>query len=157
MSDPIRLGDTAVKEDFETLLDGGHLHKTLDEQVVFGELEDDPDAIWPLLLASGHLKVLGFSISACATNGESWSPRTSPTGTRTIPQRGFASPPEMVLPFPTASFPPCGFVRLVPSQNSPWSDAACGLWIAGMRHRPSRDLSGGQRLTACLVPAKRAI
>lgn len=62
VSDLIRCGDNVIKEDFGTLLNGGSIHKTLDEQVVFGELEDDPDAIWSLLLASGYLKVLDFSV-----------------------------------------------------------------------------------------------
>ena len=53
----IREGDPGLKEQFETLLDGGSLTTELDEQIVFSNLDDNNEAVWSLLLASGYLKV----------------------------------------------------------------------------------------------------
>lgn len=52
----VREGDTDIKEMFETLLKGGHIRCPIDEQIVYNNLDDDPNAIWSLLLASGYLK-----------------------------------------------------------------------------------------------------
>ena len=53
----IREGDKKVKTEFEKLLDGECIEAEIDEQVTFGQLDDNRDAIWSLLLASGYLKV----------------------------------------------------------------------------------------------------
>lgn len=53
----IRQGDPDVKMQFETLLDGGALTVPIDEQIVFDQLDDNPEAIWSLLVATGYLKV----------------------------------------------------------------------------------------------------
>ncbi len=53
----VREGDAAVKTDFERLLHGQALVKSIDEQIVFSQLDDDASAIWSLLLAGGYLKV----------------------------------------------------------------------------------------------------
>ena len=54
----LRTGGPDIKEQFEVLLSGGYLVMPLDEQIVFNQLDDNPNAIWSLLLASGYLKVL---------------------------------------------------------------------------------------------------
>ena len=53
----IREGDEDIKLDFQTLLNGGTLETFLDEQIIYNQLSEDPNAIWSLLLASGYLKV----------------------------------------------------------------------------------------------------
>ena len=54
----LRKSSPDIKEQFEVLLGGGYLVMPLDEQIVFNQLDDNPYAIWSLLLASGYLKVL---------------------------------------------------------------------------------------------------
>ncbi|MCI8646067.1 MAG: AAA family ATPase, partial [Firmicutes bacterium] len=56
----IREGSRALKQEFETLLQGGCIHTELDEQIVYDQMNDDEQAVWSLLLASGYLKVAGF-------------------------------------------------------------------------------------------------
>ncbi len=56
----IREGNRRVKEDFECLLRGEHLFVPIDEQIVYNQLDNDENAIWSLLLASGYLKVLSY-------------------------------------------------------------------------------------------------
>jgi len=54
----IREGTWEVKVVMEDLLKGGTLHAQIDEQVVFGQLDSDENAIWSLFLAGGYLKVV---------------------------------------------------------------------------------------------------
>jgi hypothetical protein len=54
----IREGNRRIKEKFETLLKGGVIETEIDEQIVYNQLDDNEDAIWSLLLASGYLKVI---------------------------------------------------------------------------------------------------
>lgn len=56
----IREGNADVKEDFESLLKGEVIRCPIDEQIVYDQLDDDEDAIWSLLLASGYLKVVKY-------------------------------------------------------------------------------------------------
>lgn len=53
----IREGSRNIKLSFESLLAGGSLVTQIDEQIVFNQLNDNEQAIWSLLLASGYLKV----------------------------------------------------------------------------------------------------
>lgn len=53
----IREGNVQTKEAFETLLGGKSIVTELDEQIVYGQLDLDENAIWALLVASGYLKV----------------------------------------------------------------------------------------------------
>lgn len=53
----IREGSTDIKIIMENLLKGEHLYRKLDEQIIFIQLEEDENAIWSLLLATGYLKV----------------------------------------------------------------------------------------------------
>ena len=76
----IREGDESVKESFETLLKGELIRCPIDEQIVYYQLdEDNGEAIWSLLLASGYLKVLSYEekvagkrqlYDLCLTNDE---------------------------------------------------------------------------------------
>lgn len=54
----IREGNSDVKITFERLMRGEHILTPIDEQIVYNLLDDNEDAIWSLLLASGYLKVL---------------------------------------------------------------------------------------------------
>ena len=54
----IREGSHEVKQRFEELLFGQHLFTVLDEQIVYNQLDNDEEAVWSLLLASGYLKVV---------------------------------------------------------------------------------------------------
>ena len=56
----IREGDKDTKELFGALLKGESIQCPIDEQIVYDQLDDDPNAIWSLLLASGYLKVLKY-------------------------------------------------------------------------------------------------
>ena len=56
----IREGNGAMKKQFEELLFGNHLHVPIDEQIVYNQLDDNEDAVWSLLVASGYLKVLDY-------------------------------------------------------------------------------------------------
>lgn len=46
-----------LKTDVEELLRRGIVEKTLEEGVIFTELQDNPDVIWSLLLLSGYLSL----------------------------------------------------------------------------------------------------
>lgn len=54
----VREGNTDVKKAFEDLLKGKSIHCSIDEQIVYNQLDDNDTAIFSLLLASGYLKVL---------------------------------------------------------------------------------------------------
>lgn len=56
----IREGNADIKETFESLLKGEVIRCPIDEQIVYDQLDDDEDAIWSLLLASGYLKVVSY-------------------------------------------------------------------------------------------------
>lgn len=56
----IREGGRRVKESFQSLLQGEHLIVPIDEQIVYDQLDDNENAIWGLLVASGYLKVLQY-------------------------------------------------------------------------------------------------
>ena len=47
-----------IKMDFESLLKDEPIETSVDEQIVFSQLDENEDAIWSLLLASGYLKVV---------------------------------------------------------------------------------------------------
>lgn len=53
----IREGSPEIKISMEKLLQGEHLCKEIDEQIIFDQLGGDENAIWSLLLAGGYLKV----------------------------------------------------------------------------------------------------
>lgn len=53
-----------MKQDFHRLLLGESLTAAIDEQVIYDQLNENENAIWSLLLASGYLKVLSVADSA---------------------------------------------------------------------------------------------
>lgn len=55
----IRKGSADVKKIMELLLKGENFEVELDEQIVFDQLDQDENAIWSLLLATGYLRVEG--------------------------------------------------------------------------------------------------
>ena len=57
----LRQGTPDIKQNMETLLNGGTITTGLDEQIVFNQLEKNRSAIWSLLMSSGYLRV----VSAC--------------------------------------------------------------------------------------------
>ena len=56
----IREGDRRIKSMFEELLKGESISCVIDEQIVYNQLDDNPEAIWSLLLASGYLKIVSY-------------------------------------------------------------------------------------------------
>lgn len=59
----IREGSPEIKMTMEKLLKGETFHTTLDEQIVFNQLDQGDDAVWSLLLASGYLKVMHYEFN----------------------------------------------------------------------------------------------
>lgn len=55
MKQLITRGSEDIKSEVEELLKGGVIEKTLDEGIVFSNLERSPNAVWSLLLFSGYL------------------------------------------------------------------------------------------------------
>lgn len=53
----IRKGSANVKTIMELLLKGESFEAELDEQIIFHQLDEDENAIWSLLLATGYLRV----------------------------------------------------------------------------------------------------
>ena len=49
-----------MKELFGLLLKGEHIRCSIDEQIVYDQLDGNPDAVQSLLLASGYLKVIQY-------------------------------------------------------------------------------------------------
>lgn len=56
----IQKSDREVKMAVEDLIRGKSLRIFTDEQIVFQELDENPDAVWSLLLASGYLKIINI-------------------------------------------------------------------------------------------------
>ena len=56
----IREGDREIKQSMEQLLKGEHLICPIDEQIVYNQLDNNEEAIWSLLVASGYLKILDY-------------------------------------------------------------------------------------------------
>ncbi len=66
----LRTGEPEIKSQFETLLKGGEVTVPVDEQVIYNQLDTNPDAVWSLLLATGYLKPVHVvsKIEAVRTN-----------------------------------------------------------------------------------------
>ena len=52
-----------IKQKLESLLKGGTITEIMDEQIVFNQLDENVDAIWSLMLASGYLKVISADLA----------------------------------------------------------------------------------------------
>lgn len=51
-------GTTEIKQDIETLINGGAIKKIITEDVVFGNINIAKDALWSFFLFSGYLKLI---------------------------------------------------------------------------------------------------
>ena len=56
----IREGGGEIKQSMEQLLKGERLICPIDEQIVYNQLDNNEEAIWSLLVASGYLKILDY-------------------------------------------------------------------------------------------------
>ena len=54
----LRTGKPEIKSQFEILLKGGNVKVPVDEQIIYNQLDTNPDAVWSLLLATGYLKIV---------------------------------------------------------------------------------------------------
>lgn len=66
----IREGSKDLKTSFQCLLTGNTITTELDEQIAYDQLDDDEQAVWSLLLASGYLKMK--SLKTCLTDFGDW-------------------------------------------------------------------------------------
>ena len=66
----IQKGDGEIKQSMEKLLKGEHLYCPIDEQIVYNQLEENEEAIWSLLVASGYLKILDYERRELLKYGE---------------------------------------------------------------------------------------
>ena len=55
-------GDADVKQEIEVLLGGGTLKKAISEDVVFGNIQETPDALWNFFLFSGYLRLVNKTL-----------------------------------------------------------------------------------------------
>jgi hypothetical protein len=51
-------GGYKFKSDMEKLINGERIEKVIDENVIFGDLDTNTDAVWSFLLFAGYLKVI---------------------------------------------------------------------------------------------------
>lgn len=58
----IREGSPKIKETMEDLLKGRKLCTTIDEQIIFSQLECNENAVWSLFLAGGYLKADSYQL-----------------------------------------------------------------------------------------------
>lgn len=54
----IQKGDVKIKQITEELIKGGSFDARIDDQIIFDQLDGNPDAVWGLLLATGYLKIV---------------------------------------------------------------------------------------------------
>lgn len=66
----IREGSPEIKMTMESLLKGESFHTTLDEQIVFDQLDQGDAPVWSLLLASGYLKVVHYEFNTLRRRAE---------------------------------------------------------------------------------------
>jgi len=57
----LREGSSEIKKNMESLLRRESITVPIDEEIAFSQLDEDEDAVWSLLLASGYLKVINVS------------------------------------------------------------------------------------------------
>lgn len=56
----IRESARDVKESFERLMKGEHFWISIDEQIIYDQLDNNEYAIWSLIVAGGYLKILDY-------------------------------------------------------------------------------------------------
>ena len=65
----IRESNEEIKQSFEELLKGKHLFCSIDEQIIYNQLDGNDVAVWSLLVASGYLKVIGYEAPELIESG----------------------------------------------------------------------------------------
>jgi len=60
VSDLIIKAGPGIKKDFEELMNGNSIRCSIDEQLVYNQLNRNESAIWSLLVASGYLKIVDY-------------------------------------------------------------------------------------------------
>lgn len=60
----VRHGSMEIKSDFEIFMQGGTIQTTVNEEIVFDQLNNSQEAVWSFLLASGYLKIVSVDDSA---------------------------------------------------------------------------------------------
>lgn len=66
----LREGSRQVKADFEKLLNNEQIWRPIDEQIVYNQLDDNDEAVFSLLLASGYLKALDYERADLIEDGK---------------------------------------------------------------------------------------
>ena len=66
----LKEGNGELKNTFEALLKGERIKSPIDEQIVFGNIDGNEEAIWSLLVASGYLKVYSYEDGNVAEDRE---------------------------------------------------------------------------------------
>ena len=54
----LRTGEPDLKSRFEILLKGGDVTVPVDEQIIYNQLDTNPEAVWSLLLATGYVTIV---------------------------------------------------------------------------------------------------
>ena len=54
----LRTGEPDLKSRFEILLKGGEVTVPVDEQIIYNQLDTNPEAVWSLLLATGYVTIV---------------------------------------------------------------------------------------------------
>lgn len=54
----LQQGNAGMKTQMENLLKGENLLLPIDEEIVYNQLDDNPEAVWSLMLTAGYLKVV---------------------------------------------------------------------------------------------------
>ena len=70
----LRTGEPEIKSMFEDLMHGETITVPIDEQIIYHQLDENTDAVWSLLLASGYLKVIRAQSILEADEAGEWEP-----------------------------------------------------------------------------------
>ena len=70
----LRTGEPEIKSMFEDLMHGETITVPIDEQIIYHQLDENTDAVWSLLLASGYLKVIRAQSILEAEEAGEWDP-----------------------------------------------------------------------------------
>lgn len=67
LSDIFSKGKDSLRLDLETLINGGSIHKTIDETIIFEDLFTDENSVWSLLFSAGYLKATNLVVDKYVT------------------------------------------------------------------------------------------
>ena len=65
----IQKADSDIKVTFEEMLNGNTVKCSIDEQLVYNQLDNNEAAIWSLLVASGYLKIISYEKQTASSYG----------------------------------------------------------------------------------------